>query len=318
MSEIKQSSIKQVVAEYLSTHDKYLIIMHVNPDGDCVGSAAGLCLLLQAMGKTAYVLPDDDLSDMLEYYVSALYPPDDYAPNVHIVVDTASRARLSRKSPERIDLAIDHHASHKHFAEFTHVEFAAACGEIIYQLYGALNIPLTADAAEALYVAVSTDTGCFRYGNTSPQSHRIAAALMECGFDVGDVNVRFFEQKSLTRLKLEQTVFAGMETLHDGQVIVMTVTRAVMAVLGAKACDTEELSGLTRTVKSCRIGIMLREQDDGVRISVRTVPPYNATAICGALGGGGHAQAAGCTVACSIDEARRLVLDVVYGLYPDI
>ncbi len=304
------------VAARLTAADNLLVCMHVSPDGDCAGSAVALCLALRALGKTAFVAPVNDLSRELQPYVMPLLAKTDFAPEFVVSVDTAAGERLADGAPSQVQLAIDHHVSHKPYAEHTCVLERASCGEIIYELLAPLGVALTPALAEPLYIAVSTDTGCFKFGNTTPHTHQVAAALMETCFDAARVNHLFFEQKSPVRIALEQAVLSGMELLADGKVAVMTLTQAMMDAAGAAEADTDALSALTRIVEGVHIGIFLKEKQGVVKVSVRTLPDCDASAICALFGGGGHRQAAGCTIETDLTAARLLLLDAVGTLYP--
>ena len=195
-------------AAFLTAHDNYLILTHVRPDGDTIGCAAGLCRALRQIGKTAYVLENPQATSLFTPYFSGLTAPEGYTPETVVSTDIAARGLFPENAQaylERVDLAIDHHPSQEFFARETCLDSKkAACGELVYEIVQQL-CPLTPEIGEALYVAVSTDCGCFVYSNASPGTHRVAAALMESGFDPYPVNRKFFRTKSFKRLKLEGT-----------------------------------------------------------------------------------------------------------------
>ena len=168
-------------AEFLKSHDNYLLLTHKRPDGDTIGSAVGLCELLRAMGKTAWLLPSLDATKVFQDYLQGRQAPPDFAPGTVVSVDVASLGLLPANAAPyqgRIDLAIDHHPSNEFFAQETCLEAdKAACGEIVWKIADRLGI-MNSAIATPLYVAVATDTGCFVYGNTTPHTHRVAAALM--------------------------------------------------------------------------------------------------------------------------------------------
>ena len=216
-------------AARLAAMDQVLILTHVRPDGDTIGSAAALCCGLRALGKTAYLLPNPELTATYAPYAAPYAAPylaeADFAPAYVVSVDIAALSLLpenARPYQDRIALAIDHHPSQEFFARETCLEAdSAACGEIVYDILRQLT-PLTPEMALPLYVAISTDTGCFVYSNTTPRSHRIAAQLMDCGIDVAPVNKALFRTKSAVRLAMEARMVAGMERCDAGRVVVMT------------------------------------------------------------------------------------------------
>ena len=209
----------------------------------------------------------------------------------------------------RIELAIDHHGSHGFFAPRVCLDAdAAACGEIVYDMIRRLTA-VTPEIAMLLYVAVATDTGCFVYSNTTARTHRIAAALLETGIDVGPVNKALFRTKSRTRLAMEARMVADMTLLDEDRVVIMTIPLALRQEMHATEADIEELSSLAALVEGTDCGVTLRELRIGVvKVSLRTGPRVDACAVCQRLGGGGHRAAAGATVHGTLDEARDAVL----------
>ena len=213
---------------------------------------------------------------------------------------------------DRIDLAIDHHPSQEFFARETCLEAeSAACGEIVYNIITRLT-PVTPDIALPLYVAVSTDTGCFVYSNTTARTHRIAAALMDCGIDAAPVNKALFRTKSRTRLAMEAWMAEWAEYYDHDRVVVMQIPLSLCLDYKATEADVEELSSLAALVEGTDCGVTLRELKDGrVKISLRTGPRVNATEVCALLGGGGHAAAAGATLHGTLSEVKQAVLQAI-------
>ena len=177
----------QETAALLQTMDRVLLLTHIRPDGDTIGSAAALCQALRDMGKTAYLLPNAGTTETYKPYAEGYWGAEDFKPDYVVSVDIAALSLLpenAKKYAGCIHLAIDHHPSNEGFAPHLCVmPEMAACGEIIYEIVHLLT-PVTKEIALPLYVAVSTDTGCFVYANTSAHTHRVAAALLETGIDV--------------------------------------------------------------------------------------------------------------------------------------
>ena len=302
----------QEAAARLRQMDNVLLLTHVRPDGDTIGSAAALCQALRDMGKTAYLLYNPEITDTYAPYAAPYWAPEDFAP-VHIVSTDIAALNLlpDNAAPyaNRIELAIDHHGSQAFFAAETCLDAeAAACGEIIYHIIRALTA-VTPAIAMALYVAISTDTGCFVYTNTTADTHRIAAALLETGIDVGPVNKALFRTKSKTRLAMEARMVSDMELYDSDRVVVMSIPLSLRQELHATKADIEELSSLAALVEGTDCGITLRELKPGkVKLSLRTGPRVDACAVCQRLGGGGHKAAAGATVDGTLKDAKALVL----------
>ena len=218
----------------------------------------------------------------------------------------------AKKYASCIDLAIDHHPSNEGFAKESCVlAEMAACGEIIYEIVGLLT-PMTAEIALPLYVAVSTDTGCFVYANTTAHTHQVAAALIDTGIAVAGVNKALFRTKSRTRLAMEAWMAEWAEYYDHDRVVVMQIPLSLCLDYKATEADVEELSSLAALVEGTDCGVTLRELKDGrVKISLRTGPRVNATEVCALLGGGGHAAAAGATLHGTLGEVKQAVLQAI-------
>ena len=302
----------QETADFLRTLDNVLILTHVRPDGDTVGCAAALCRALRDVGKTAYILPNPGITATYAPYGDGLWAPDAFTPGAVVSVDIATLKLLPDNAAsyrDKICLAIDHHGSQEFFAPHTCLDAAAAaCGEVLYQIIRLLT-DVTPEIALPLYVAVSTDTGCFVYANTTSQTHRIAAELMDCGIDAAGVNKVLFRTKSPTRLAMEARMVAAMELYDNGRVVVMSIPLSLCRELNASESDVEDLSSLAALVQGTDCGITLREQDPHrVKISVRTGKRVDASAVCRELGGGGHKGAAGAAVDGTMAEAKAAIL----------
>lgn len=302
-------------ARLLLGWDELLLLTHVRPDGDTVGSAAALCQALRDRGKTAYLLPNPELTATYAPYAAPYAAPEGFVPRHVVSVDIAALSLLpenARPYQDRIDLAIDHHPSQEFFARETCLEAeSAACGEIVYNIITRLT-PVTPDIALPLYVAVSTDTGCFVYSNTTARTHRIAAALMDCGIDAAPVNKALFRTKSRTRLAMEAWMAEWAEYYDHDRVVVMQIPLSLCLDYKATEADVEELSSLAALVEGTDCGVTLRELKDGrVKISLRTGPRVNATEVCALLGGGGHAAAAGATLHGTLSEVKKAVLQAI-------
>ena len=311
----------QETAALLKTFDNVLILTHVRPDGDTVGCAAALCAALRALGKTAYLLPNPGLTDSTAPYFRPYEAPADFVPERVVSTDIATLGLLpdnARLYADRIDLAIDHHPSFERFGRENIVRSeAAACGELMYSIVSELG-PITAEIALPLYVAVSTDTGGFIYGNTTSNTHAVAAALMNTGIDYQTVNKVFFRTKSRKRMQLEGAMLSSAEFYDNNRVAVLSVPMALMERFAATESDAEDLSSLGPQIEGVDCAITMRElRPDVWKMSVRTGSRINATEVCRILGGGGHAAAAGCTVEAPWAESKRRILAAVAEIAPD-
>ncbi len=303
-------------AALLRSHDRFLILTHVRPDGDTIGCAAALCAALQNLGKTAYVLENPELTATCAAYVTPYHAPANYVPDYVITTDVASLGLLpdnARPYQHRINLAIDHHPSYEGFAtdgSCVRSECAAA-GEIVYEIVRELG-KITPVMATALYCALSTDTGCFVYNNTTANTHRVAAELIDAGCDVQGVNKRHFRTKSRVRIALESAIMSAVEFYDHNRIAVVTVPQALLQQLGATPDDAEEIASMAGVIEGVDCALTVRELVSGEsKISLRTGSRVNATEVCRMLGGGGHAQAAGATMDCPLAEAKQRALGAI-------
>ena len=302
-------------AALLRTFDNVLILTHVRPDGDTVGCAAALCVGLRALGKTAYLLPNSELTDTTAPYFAPYAAPDNFKPEKVVSTDIATVGLFPENAKpyiRNIDLAIDHHPSFESFGKENIVRpEAAACGELMYDILVTLG-PITPEIALPLYVAVSTDTGCFAYNNTSAQTHAVAAALIRTGIDFKTVNKVFFRTKTRKRMQLEGAMLDAMEFFDRDRVVILSVPISLMERVQASETDAEDLSALGGQIEGVDCAVTMRElRPDVWKMSVRTSARINATNVCSVLGGGGHAAAAGCTVSAAWPEAKRRILDAI-------
>ena len=306
----------QQAGAWLNERDRFLILTHKRPDGDTIGCAAGLCQALRQGGKAAWVLPNSEATELFTPYLEGLLAPEGVSPDWVVSVDVAGAGLFPREAApwlERgIDLAIDHHPSYEGFARESCVDSTrAACGELVLDIAAQLG-PVTQEMAQALYVAISTDTGCFVYSNTTPATHRAASALMETGIDAAAINKRHFRTKSWKRLRLESMIVEGLELHDQGSVALASVTLEMVAAIQAQERDLEDIAAFVGQIEGVEIGVTIRELADGTcKLSVRTGPGISATQICALLGGGGHAAAAGCTLQGRAPDARKAILQAI-------
>jgi len=308
-------------ASLLRTLDNVLILTHVRPDGDTVGCAAALCEGLRSLGKTAYLLPNPELTESSAPYFLPYAAPDGFAPEAVVSTDIAAVGLFpenARMYLGRVDLAIDHHPSFEGFGRANIVRpEAAACGELMYDILAALG-PITRAMALPLYVAVSTDTGCFAYANTTPRTHAVAAALMSTGIDYQAVNKTFFRTKSRKRMQLEGAMMNSCEFYDRDRVAVLSVPMSMMERFGATESDAEDLSALGPQIQGVDCAVTMRElRPDVWKLSLRTGPRVNATEVCRLMGGGGHAAAAGATIEGPWADCKARVLSCIAQSVPD-
>lgn len=301
-------------AEFLRQRDDLLLLTHRRPDGDTVGSAGALCLGLRALGKTAYLAKNEDMTPKLVGFVAGLEAPADFVPGTVVAVDIADESLFCTSMAQykgKVDLCIDHHPSNKGYAADLYLEpAAAATGELICTLLRALQVDISVDMWERIYLAVATDTGCFKFGNTTPYAHAIAADCIAAGVKFHPINRAFFQLKSRARMEVEKALFAGLRFSADGRMAATAITRDFIEGVGANNDDMDNLSTLTMELEGVVCGIVLTENvaRGSFKASVRTQAPFDASRICANFGGGGHARAAGATLEGTADSVVQAMM----------
>lgn len=304
------------VAAFLRSRDHFVILTHRRPDGDTTGSAAALCRGLRAIGKDAFVLDNPQFTARFRPFVAGLTCPSVPDGATIVSTDIASEELLCFGAEDlaaQLSLVIDHHGRNSLSCGNRLVEAdRAACAEIIYDILCELGAPIDKATAEALYVGIATDTGCFKYSNVTGDTFRTAAALVDLGADIAPINKVFFDTKSFSRLKLEARLTGSVELYAGGLVGLCTLPKRWIQELGITEDDIDSISGFARAIEGVEIGITIREVEDGMgKISLRTSPRFDACALCRELGGGGHSAAAGASVPGGIDAAKAAILDVL-------
>ncbi len=307
-----------------------LIILHRHPDGDAVGSGFALRALLGAMGCRALCVCEDELPERLRFLVGAHVQesllqdtlPADFVPEQIIAVDTASPSQMGTLFAvygERVDLMIDHHGKGEMYADGWISPAAAATGEMILTLAevwvkeGRLSA-IPAEAFKLLYAAISADTGCFRFSNTTPATHRAAATLLDAGFDAADINHRLFSVKSERLMRAEMVGFHRLERFHDGRLAIVDMPIEIKRTEGFTDEDLGTLVDVARSLAGVEVAVAIRQPGDEpvFRVSMRASGDADVSEVCAAFGGGGHKKAAGCTVtdAGGIESVKRTLADM--------
>lgn len=299
-------------AEFLAAQDHFLILSHTRPDGDTVGSAAALCLGLRSLGKTAHVLENREVSPRYRWLHNGLTVRRAAEGDCIVSVDVASPELLPEEFQPllgRIRLRIDHHGSATSFTDLELVDPASAsCAEVVYDVLTLLGCSLSREMAEAVYVGVSTDTGCFRYANTTAHTFTTAAACAQAGAGIYELNMKLFETNTLARLKMQGWMVDNIRLLREGTMCLCAIPRQVEKAMGVTGDDMDNISSFPRTVAGVCLAATLRETEKGdVKLSVRAIPGYDATRITVPFGGGGHKGAAGATLHMPLAQAAQAV-----------
>jgi phosphoesterase RecJ-like protein len=328
MDDSTRNDIIRAFTERVRQAQKPVIVSHVSPDGDAVGSILGLARFLElAYGIKAHCALNDPVPRLYEWVPGAAeitgldrIPSD---ADLLIVADTHQVERAGRVMefmPKDIPvIVIDHHIVTGDVPPDSYLDStAAAVGEMVGELYAFTQTPLTPEAATACYVALSTDTGCFRYPSTSSRTHLMAASFIDGGANVGDVTERIFDQMSPEKFALLGRVLDRVEMLAGGRAAATRLTLADLAECGAAHEDTDGLINFLRNVDGVDVAVFCRETEaDVTKVSFRARPGIDASALARHFGGGGHAAAAGVTINQPLAEACEEVLAYVSGPFLD-
>jgi bifunctional oligoribonuclease and PAP phosphatase NrnA len=315
------ADLKRVV-DALKEHKRFLVTTHENPDGDALGSLLAMTLALKQLGKDAYMYLAPPAPLPREYGFMPLQElsrelPADAAERVLVAVDCANESRLG-PDPELLQIApftidVDHHHDNTRFGDANLiVSDASSTGEVLRDVFQELDVPISPEIAEALYIALVTDTGRFQYANTTPKSLRLAAELVEAGADVHRVFQGVYENVQFAKLKLLARALERAQIYEGGAVVVSYLLRNDFGEVGAAEPYSEGIIDYLRAVEGAIVAALIREppRADGPprRVSLRSsTDEIDVSAIARQFGGGGHRQAAGFSSAATIEEITQFV-----------
>ncbi len=317
-AEDKEKTLAQT-AEILREMDNIIILTHHYPDGDTLGSAYGLCRALQKLGKKAKVLHSKTIAKKYRF-LEEYEEKQEFEPQNVVSVDIADTELLDEEFKEysnKIDLCIDHHISNKRYAKALLLESdSASTAEIIYKVVCELGVEVDKEIANCIYTGLSTDTGCFKYSNVTPQTHKIAAQLMEHGAEVSKLNKIFFDTKLKEMVELEKMIYEDIRYYFQYRCALVCVTLDMMKKAGVDESELEGIASIPRSIEGIQIGLTIREKADGFhKISVRTVEGLDASKVCKVYGGGGHACTGGCTIKGRLETVKDEILMTVREVY---
>lgn len=300
-------SIKEI-AEKLRSYDEYVIVYHIRPDGDCIGSSFALALSLQSLGKRCAVVGRDPVPQIHRFMTDAV-PQDDVTEPIYISVDAVSPMRTGNYADKHFTFCIDHHRNNSIEADYKYVEEdCGACSEIIFKLLNELNVTITKQIADLLYTALVTDTRCFQTSDTSEQSFETAAALKRLGADTFNISRRNIFGKPKGRRMIEDMLKESLKFSCNDKLITGIITLDNLKTANIADSELEGINSYVEQYEEMLIGVTVRELPDGrSRCSVRTSSDISANDICAAYGGGGHYHAAVCELDDAPDNARIIM-----------
>ncbi len=315
---LKGVVILNTVIEKIKNANSIAIFNHENPDGDALGSSYALKLILVAMGKKAEVFLREGDENTREYKLikgseNCGLKIEDC--DLKIAVDCADFKRIGDLKEQFCGntAAIDHHMTHMEFADATYVDAnAPATGEIIYDFAVALGAELTQDIANNLYLAITCDTGSFKYSSTTPKTHMVAAKLLECGVDVGEISKQIFDTKSVGYFKAYKRGIDNLDIFEDGKIAVLSITENDFTELGVDEKIIDGIVELPRSVEGALVGAYIRERNDGAfKVSLRSNSDVDVAQTALAFGGGGHKKASGYLRRKPLEEVKKELVEEI-------
>jgi bifunctional oligoribonuclease and PAP phosphatase NrnA len=310
------------IGDVLAREDRFLVVTHINPDGDAIGSLLGLHLALVEMGKTSFALTRDRVPEQYTFLPGVsgiLTDPSRITEPPHWIVscDVATESRISgdiapfRKTARLVN--IDHHPTNPGFGDLNLLEpGATSTAELVFRVLSAAGYRLSRDVGKCLFTGLVTDTGCFRFAGVTDRTLKIGAALLEAGFDAYEVTRYLYEEYPIRRLHLERLMLERTEILLGGKLVISTLFAEDFQQLGAEFSDSEGLVDKLRDNRGVAAGVLMTLLSDNVvRVSFRSKDEVDVSAIAGLFGGGGHRRAAGLRSELSLSELKKRIVEAV-------
>jgi len=320
---IANATIEEI-GEVLKNHESFVLISHIRPDGDAIGSQLALGYALIAAGKKVRLINEDGLPESLAFMAGSELietpPAEPLDVEVAIALDTATKPRLgdnalNAASKAKLWLNIDHHISNPKYGDLNLIDSTSpATGQILYKLILALGLPLPAESRDAIYVAVSTDTGSFQYPSTTAETYDMGADLIRRGLNVGQINSDIYDNHPYRRVGLMRALLNTLEVSDSGLVASWEMRDQTRIDLQLRPEDSEGLIDIIRAIRGVLLAVFFEELPDGkIRISMRSKDRrLDVCQIATEFGGGGHTLAAGIRMAGPLEEAKQLVLTAIH------
>lgn len=314
------TEIIQQIIEVIRNNSSFLLTTHEGPDGDAIGSSLALASFLRNIGKDVTVHYQDPVPDLYAFLpgadaVLSYIPAQDY--DVAFVLDIGERKRAGKEfcnfSRVTTTVNLDHHLSCENFGDYNLIDTqAAATGILVYRIAKAYGYRFERETALCIYVAAITDTGSFRYSNANREAFTVSGEMIECGINAWDVAEQLYENQPQKRLELLARCLPTLEVFKDGLAASVTVTLDMYSATGADAELTDGFVNYPRSIRGVEVAIFFRQlEENKFKIGFRSKGKVNVAAFSAAMGGGGHHNAAGCTVEGSLDEVKSRVYAVV-------
>lgn len=313
------------LCQALKKKDNFLLASHVNPEGDATGSILALESLLRRLGKKTLIACEDVFPERLHCLSSKRWNQVKDVPpgrkfDALVVADCPTLERIGSAqnllTPKTEIFNIDHHVSNDRFGHYNYIQpSASAAGEVVYDIFKHFKMKLNREEATSLYVAISTDTGSFKYSNTTVKSHEVASALIQTGIDIEKINDALYATYSLEKIQLYSILLGKVQTNSEGTVAWVGLTRKDLEKTGATYEDTEGFIDFLKYIREVQYAFFMSEMDgdeDGqVRVSFRSKGDNDVAQIAVHFGGGGHKKAAGCSIKGTLEDVTKQILEQI-------
>lgn len=316
------NEVARKIYEWILQNDDFLIVSHQNPDGDATGSVLAVNQILKVLGKKGKLVNEGSTPSRFSYLpayeeiINYSQTPLQHKYRYVICVDCADDTRVGRVADsfaEDVEIVnIDHHPTNDRFGKYALVQAeASSTCEVLYDLARQMQIEITMPLANCLYTGYLTDTGGFRYSNTSPKALRDASELVEAGAPPYEIAEKALESITYSHVQLLSKSLAQLELLHDGKVAIIALPLSILHETGASKEDADGLANYGRNIEGVELAVLIREIEDGVKVSFRSKEYVDVSLLAKKLGGGGHIRAAGCTLKTSLETARATIESAV-------
>ena len=296
-----------------------LIVSHVDPDGDSIGSMICMGMILTDLGINTDLYSQDGVPRIYRFLPGVERVKNETRADLHydllVSVDASDLKRLGdRFDPRKIAnklINVDHHPDNSRFADINYVEQSSSTAELVFKLAKYLKINITKAMAENLYVALITDTGNYRYENTSAATFAMAGELISTGLDTHEITTKIYDTRTIASIRVQALALAALETSPDRKVAWVTVTQEMMDKVGAKGEDLVGLVDIVRSIEGVEVAILFREEHGKVKINFRSKEKVNVSEIARKFGGGGHIRAAGAIFKEDVETVKKRVVPEV-------
>ena len=305
------------IKKLIELNDEFIILPHKSPDGDAIGSSVALKKALEDNGKKGYIVLDDDIPLNLQFLAAEKYSLKvfnelNHQAKVVITIDSSDVTRFNERYTlleNRTVLNIDHHVTNTKYGDINYVKDASSVGELIYELLTELDYSINRTVANAIYVAISTDTGSFKYSNTSKNTFKIASELRE-KLDFELINRELYQKVLLDNVLLKNKVLGTLKVYKE-KIGIVFLTNEMIMTLGLEDADTDGIVEEVRNINGISVAIFIKQDGDQYKVSFRSKLDFDVSALALEFNGGGHPKAAGCTMNGPLDQIIDLLVSKI-------